>query len=97
MAFAFVVGYGRGQIEPGIASLVRAVSDAGFETFSSCEGHANSDANFQRFPSVSFYADETQARAVQVALVRIRDQLRCFWGMSATFVLHRDTNDWVLG
>jgi hypothetical protein len=97
VTFTFPVGYGKGEIEPGIAPLVQAANDAGYVTFSSCEGHHNQDPDFPRFPLVSFYADEQRARTVHLALRDIRDQLRCSWILRASFVLHRTTNQWALG
>jgi hypothetical protein len=97
VTFTFPVGYGNGEIEHAIAPLVQAANDAGYVTFSSCEGHLNQAADFPRFPLVSFYADEERARTVHLALRDTCDQLRCSWILRASFVLHRTTNQWALG
>jgi len=91
------IGYGRTEIEPGIAPLVQAVTNAGYRTFSSCEGHPNQDPDLHRFPAVSFYANEQEALRVKLALGRIDNALSCSWILHAAFVAHRDTNEWVLG
>jgi hypothetical protein len=92
-----VVGYGKGEIEPGIAPLVAAMIGAGFTTFSSCEGHPHREDGFNRFPCASFYAGEAEAREVQVALVALRKSLRCSWVLRAGFVMPRGVNTWTLG
>lgn len=92
-----VIGYGRDEIEPGIAPLVRAITSAGFTTFSSCEGHPHKDEGFNRFPCASFYADEAEARDVQVALVALRNSLKCSWMLRAGFVMPRGDDTWKLG
>lgn len=92
-----IVGYGKGEIEPGIAPLVTAMIAAGFETFSSCEGHPDRDEEFNRFPCASFYASEADALGVQVALIALRGRLKCSWMLRAGFVMHRKTDAWTLG
>ena len=81
----FSVGYRHGEIEPGIAPLVKAVREAGFETFSSCEGHAD-DTSGLRLTSVGFYAHEDEARPVHAAFIRYRHRLKCSWALRAGFV-----------
>ena len=92
---AFVIGYGRGEVEPAIAPLVQAAQESGFVTFSSCEGHA--DAAEIRYPCVGFYANEDEARAVHIALVNRRDRLTCSWVLQGSFVLGRSAGEWRLG
>lgn len=92
-----VVGYGKGEVEPGIAPLVTAMIAAGFTTYSSCEGHPHQDSGFRRFQSASFYASEDEARAVQVALVALRKSLKCSWMLRAGFVMPRGISTWTLG
>jgi len=97
---AYPIGYGRGEIEPGIASLVDAVRQAGFDTFSSCEGHAedaDGSRSIPRFTSVAFYAREEKARSVHEFYMRYRDGLMCSWCFRGGFVLHRRTSVIVLG
>ncbi len=92
------VGYGKGEIEPGIAPLVNAVQNVGFVTFSSCEGHEKTDDHeFPRFTSVAFYAHEDKAKRVHDFLLRYRERLTCWWELRAGFVAHRKTNEFVLG
>ena len=93
-----MIGYGKGEIEPKIAPLVEAVRAAGFDTFSSCEGHLTDTSDgFPRHATVAFYASEVDAKAVHSALVNYRERLACSWVLCAVFVVHRDTRDWVLG
>jgi hypothetical protein len=76
--FVYQIGYGRGEIEPRIAPLVDALVRAGFETFSSCEGHAEdagSDNSVPRFANVAFYACEQDAKRVHEVYLRYRDRL----------------------
>jgi hypothetical protein len=94
MTSDLTIGYGPGEIEPKIAPLVHAVQKAGFVTFSSCEGHVGDDP---KFASVAFYALEDAARRVHEVFMHHRRQLACSWVLRANFVLHRDSNEWVLG
>lgn len=96
---SYVVGYGRGEVEPRIAPLVEAVQQSGFDTFSSCEGHIDeSDSeNLPRFTSVAFYAYEEQARRVHEFYLHYRDRLACSWCLTASFVLHKSTSQFALG
>lgn len=94
----YIIGYGRGEIEPGIAPLVDAVQKAGFVTFSSCEGHEETDdQKFLRFTKIAFYAHEDEAKHVHDFLLRYRERLTCSWCLHASFVAHRQTNEFVLG
>jgi tRNA(Phe) wybutosine-synthesizing methylase Tyw3 len=93
----FTIGYGPEEVEPDIAGLVAAVQDAGFVTFSSCEGHIPAvDEAEPRLPSVAFYAHEGTARAVHERFVECRPSLACSWVFRAGFVLRRETRDWAL-
>jgi len=92
-----VIGYGKGEIEPQIVPLVRAIRAAGFNTFSSCEGHITHDGESIRLPSVSFYAHEEEARRVHEAFLPLRPCLLCSWILRAGFKLHRETKEWMLG
>lgn len=96
---ALPVGYGRQEVEPGIAPLVEAVRAAGFDTFSSCEGHLarESPDDPYRLGSVGFYADEQRAKKVHVGLIRLRPRLACSWILQAGFVHPRGATDWRLG
>lgn len=95
---AAAIGYGRGLIEPRIAPLVDAIRFAGFETFSSCEGHIDdNDRRLNPFASIAFYASEQQALEVHNKLRELSDKLKCSWVLQAGFVLHRRTNKWTLG
>lgn len=91
------VGYGKGEIEPGIAPLVGAMVAAGYTTFSSCEGHPHQDESFHRFQNAAFYAGEAEAREVQIALVALRTTLKCSWMLRGGFVMPRETTVWTLG
>jgi hypothetical protein len=91
-----VIGYDRGEIEPAIAPLVQAAQDAGFATFSSCEGHADAEG-IHRYPCVGFYATEDEARAVHIALFDRRDRLACSWVLHGGFVHDRGAGEWRLG
>jgi hypothetical protein len=94
----FAIGYGKGEIEPNIASLVQAIRDAGFVTFSSCEGHEDPDqSSLIRLPCVAFYADADRAKGVHKSLVVLRDRLACSWVLCGGFVAPREHTDWVLG
>lgn len=94
----YAIGYGKGEIEPRIAPLVSAVQGAGYVTFSSCEGHLEDDGSgIPRRPTVCFYADEAAARVVHLAMLEYRSRFRCSWVLTATFVAHRQTNEWTLG
>jgi hypothetical protein len=93
----FAIGYGRGEVEPHIAPLVRAIRATGFETFSSCEGHITEAGESRRFPSVGFFAHEDAARRVHEILVRSRDTLACCWSLRGGFVARRGTDEWTLG
>lgn len=95
---SFPIGYGRGEIEPGIALLVEAVQGAGFVSFASCEGHLDDDGSgIPRRSSVCFYAAELAAKGVHLAMLEYRSRFRCSWVLTATFVAHRMTNQWTLG
>lgn len=97
-AASFAIGYGRGEIEPNIAPFVSAVQAAGYVTFSSCEGHLEGDGSgIPRRPTVCFYADEAAAKGVHSAMQEYRSRFRCSWVLTANFVAHRHTNEWVLG
>jgi hypothetical protein len=97
-AASFVVGYGKGEVEPNIAPLVSAVQAAGYVTFSSCEGHLEGDGSgIPRRPTVCFYADEAAAKRVHLALHEYRSRFRCSWGLTANFVAHLQTDEWALG
>ena len=91
----FQIGYGRDEIEPGIAVLVRAVLDAGFTTFASCEGH--DDREGFTYGSVAFFADENAARPVHAALIGMRERLGCSWVLRAGFVHRTEVGGWALG
>ena len=92
------VGSGNDEIEPGIAPLVDAVQKAGFVTFSSCEGHEETDdPDCPDLTSVAFYAHEDEAKRVHDFLLRYQERLTCWWYLSAGFVAHRETREWVLG
>jgi hypothetical protein len=96
----YIVGYEPGQIEPNIAPLVYAVQNAGFITFSSCEGHIDvpfDDNSDPRFTSISFYAHEDEAKCVHGVFLRWRDRLSCSWCLTASFVMHRSLHEFVLG
>jgi hypothetical protein len=93
---AFVIGYGRGEIEPAIAPLVQAAQDASFVTFSSCEGHPEVES-IPRYPCVGFYANEDEARAVHIALVDCRSRLTCSWVFRGGFVYDPAAEEWRLG
>lgn len=62
-------------IEPKIEPLVRAVLDAGFVMFSSCEGHRDYEVDPPRFACIAFSANEEQAREVYTT-----DALRLLYG-----------------
>jgi hypothetical protein len=96
MTTDFAIGYGRGEIEPKIAPLVKAVQDAGFITFSSCERHTD-DHPRSGYTRVAFYAHEDEARHVHNIFLNYRNRLACSWVLRAGFVLHRETNEWALG
>jgi hypothetical protein len=96
----FMIGYGKGEIEPRIAPLVAAVRKAGFVTFSSCEGHPEDAADClrtTRTTCVSFYANEAAAKRVHESLLHYTGRLACSWGFTASFVLQWGTDVWVLG
>jgi hypothetical protein len=96
----WIIGYGKGEIEPKIAPLVDAVQKAALVTFSSCEGHIDDPAEtdtLARFTSVAFYAHEAQARHIHEFFLRYRGRLVCSWCLRGGFVLHRKTNQFVLG
>jgi hypothetical protein len=93
---AFVIGYGRGEIEPAIVPLVQAAQDAGFMTFSSCEGHPEAEG-IPRYPCIAFYANEDEARAVHIALCDRRSGLVCSWVLRGAFVQDRAAREWRLG
>ena len=57
------VGYKSNEIEPGIAPLVSAARAAGYETFSSCEGHAETNG-VHSYTSIGFFASEEEALRV---------------------------------
>jgi hypothetical protein len=91
-------GMNYGQIEPKIEPLVRAVRDAGFVTFSSCEGHKDYEAAPLRFASVAFFASENEARKVHQSLVDLQPRLACFWSIRGCFVHDRVIiGEWALG
>jgi hypothetical protein len=92
----FTIGYGKDEIEPKIAPLVKAAREAGFATFSSCEGHPE-DPNKPGYTSVAFYAHEDEARRVHEAFLGYRRRLSCSWVLRAGFVHRHDTDEWVLG
>jgi hypothetical protein len=92
----FTIGYGGGEIEPKIAPLVAGVQQAGFATFSSCEGHADDQPKLS-YTSIGFYAREDDARIVHDFFMRYRHRLACSWVLRGGFVLHQETNEFVLG
>jgi hypothetical protein len=92
------IGYGREEIEPKIAPLVDAVRQAGFVTFSSCEGHIEDHGlQIPRLGSVGFYANEARARSVHRHWLNCRNQLLCSWVLRGGFVVDRQTGQFVLG
>ena len=91
------IGYGKGEIEPQVAPLVEAVQKAGLVTFSSCEGHIDARPENYAFTSVAFYAHEKEAKIVHEFFLRYRERLSCSWVFRGGFVLHRSTNQFVLG
>jgi hypothetical protein len=91
-----IIGYGKGEIEPKVAPLVKAVQAAGFVTFSSCEGHPGDETKLN-YTNVGFYASEAEARRVHQALFRYRPRLSCSWNFRAGFVCNRNTHEWMLG
>lgn len=91
------IGYGgRGLVEPKIFPLVEAVNDAGFVTFSSCEGHIEGDRP-DPFASVGFFAHENEAKRVHMALFGYRPKLACLWNLRGGFVVSRISNEFELG
>lgn len=86
------------QIEPKIEPLVRAVLEAGFVTFSSCEGHKDYGEDSPRFACVAFFANEQQARVVHGSLFELSKRLVCSWVLRGCFVRDRAiTGEWALG
>lgn len=93
----YIIGYGNGEIEPKIAPLVDAVRQAGFVTFSSCEGHVEAPADPCAFTSVAFYAHEDEAKRVHEIFLRYRGRLACSWIFRGGFVLPKRANEFILG
>jgi hypothetical protein len=92
---SYIIGYGKGEIEPKIAPLVDAVRSADLVTFSSCEGHVEDQSN-PRFASIAFYAHEDEAKDVHSIFLNYRQRLKCSWIFHGSFVI-RDGEGFVLG
>src|SRR5262245_49242999 len=77
-------------VEPGIWPLVEAANASGYETVSSCEGHAAEE----RPAYIEFLANYDSALRLHLALNSMSRLLRCVWQLHARFIRPDDT--WVL-
>jgi hypothetical protein len=89
------IGYGRDSIEPGVAPLVAAIRQAGFVTYSSCEGHKGRSP--LSLGQVSFLAAEAEALAIHAEFRTVRHELRCSWIFHAGFFMPRGYHEFQLG
>jgi hypothetical protein len=77
-------------VEPGIWPLVEAANKNGYETLSSCEGHAAEE----RPAYIEFLSNYDSALRLHLELASMSRLLRCVWQLDARFMRPDDT--WVL-
>jgi hypothetical protein len=85
------MGVDRAKIEDGIWPLVEAANASGYETVSSCEGHADQESP----ADIVFLCNNDEALQVHLAIRQIEDDLVCHWELTARFI--HPTDKWNLG
>jgi hypothetical protein len=81
----------RVKIEDRIWPLVEAANASGYETVSSCEGHADKQSPAE----IVFLCNNDEALRIDLAIRQIEDDLVCHWELTARFIHPADR--WTLG